>query len=133
MRTLQRFVVAVALSGLIGANVAAGEEMTEAHEPAPAAALGAAALNVLFVPLRLAVTVLFAELGGITGLLTGGDEQAAKDVWGLVGGRNFLTPAFVQGKEPMHLESYHRVPTPSRSQSMGFPFEPAVPGGRYAD
>jgi hypothetical protein len=88
---------------------------------------------VVFVPLRLAVTLLFAELGGITGLLNGGDEQAAKDVWGMVGGRNYLTPAFIQGKEPMHLDSYHRVPTPSRGESFGFPFEPAVPGGRDAE
>lgn len=132
MRTLQRLVVVVALSALVCSNVAAAEELTEVREPAPAAALGAAALNVLYMPLRLAVTVLFAELGGVTGLLTGADEQAAKDVWGLVGGRNFLTPAFLEGKEPMHLDSYHRVPAPSRRQSFGFPFEPAVPGGRDA-
>lgn len=133
MRTLQRFVVVVALSALVGANTTvAAEELTEVHQPAPGAALGAAALNVIFMPLRLAVTVVFAELGGVTGLLTGGDERAAKDVWGMVGGRNFITPAFVQGKEPMRLDSYHRVPKASRSESFGFPFEPAVPGGRDA-
>jgi hypothetical protein len=126
-------VVVAVLVALVGARSAAAEELTEAHTPAPAAAIGAAVLNVVFVPLRLAVTLLFAELGGITGLLNGGDEQAAKDVWGMVGGRNYLTPAFIQGKEPMHLDSYHRVPTPSRRESFGFPFEPAVPGGRDAE
>jgi len=132
MRILQRLLVVVAVSALLATNVSATETMAEAHEPAPAAAIGTALLNVLFVPLRLAVTVVFAELGGVTGLLTGGDEQAAKDVWNLVGGRNFLTPAFVQGKEPLHLDSYATVPRPSRSKSFGFPFEPAIPGGRDA-
>ena len=132
MRTLQRLVVVVALAALFGANISVAEEAPEAHKPAPGAALGAAALNVVFMPLRMAVTVLFAELGGITGLMTGGDEQAAKDVWELVGGRNFITPAFVQGEEPMRLDSYHRVPPPSRRKSYGFPFEPAIPGGRDA-
>jgi hypothetical protein len=125
-------VVVVALSALVGANVSAVEEMPEADEPAPAAALGAAALNLVFMPMRLAVTVLFAELGGVTGLLSGGDEKAAKDIWGLVGGRNFLTPAFLQGKEPLRLDSYHKVPPASRRESYGFPFEPAIPGGRDA-
>lgn len=132
MRSSQRLLVVVVVAALLATSVSATETMSEPHKPAPAAALGAAALNVLFVPLRLAVTVVFAELGGITGLLTGGDEQAAKDVWGLVGGRNFLTPAFVAGKEPLHLDSYAEVPRPSRSQSFGFPFEPAIPGGRDA-
>jgi hypothetical protein len=126
-------VVVVVLVALVGAQSATAEELTEAHTPAPGAAIGAAVLNVVFVPLRLAVTVLFAELGGITGLLNGGDEQAAKDVWGMVGGRNFLTPAFIQGKEPMHLDSYHRVPRPSRSESFGFPFEPDVPSAGHVE
>lgn len=132
MRTLQRLLVVVAVSALLSTNVSATETMPEAHEPAPGAALAAAVLNVVFMPLRLAVTVVFAELGGVTGLLNGGDQQAAKDVWNLVGGRNFLTPAFVQGKEQMTLDSYVEVPRPSRSQSFGFPFEPAIPGGRDA-
>jgi hypothetical protein len=143
-------VVIVILSSLLVSNVSAVEELTEHRKPAPGAALAAAALNVVFMPMRLAVTVLFAELGGLTGFLNGGDEQAANDVWNLVGGGNFITPGFIQGKEPMHLDSYHevrRIPPPSRGESFGFPFEPApsrdeslsfpfapaIPGGRDAD
>jgi hypothetical protein len=132
MRTLQRLLAVVAISALLTTNVSAEETTAEVHQPAPGAALATAALNVLFVPLRLTVTLLFAELGGITGFLTGGDQQAAKDVWNLVGGRNFLTPAFIQGKEPMHLDSYVKVPPPKQSETFGFPFEPAIPGGRDA-
>jgi hypothetical protein len=134
MKTLQCLVVAVLLSVLVGANVSAIEETRE-RKPAPGAALASAALNVVFVPMRLAVTVLFAGIGGLTGLLNGGDEQAANDIWGMVGGRNFLTPAFIQGEEPLRLDSYDtvpRIPPPSRRESYGFPFEPAVPGGREA-
>jgi hypothetical protein len=128
-------VVVVILSVLVSTNVYAVEETPEARKPAPAAALGAAALNVVFFPLRLVVTVLFAELGGLTGLMTGGNEQAAHDVWSLVGGRNFLTPEFVAGKETMRLDSSDalQVPPPSRRESYGFPFAPAVPGSRHAD
>ena len=138
MKRLRCLTVIVVLSMALSSQASALDDMSNVsntRKPAPGAAMAAAALNILFMPMRLAVTVLFAELGGITGLMTGGDEQAANDVWNVVGGTNFLTPKFIEGKEPMDLDSYHQdddtsSPDVVESFGYGFPFQPAVPGGR---
>ena len=134
MRHLQRFVVVVVLSVALAGNAFAIEEPTERRKPAPGAALAAAALNLVFMPMRVALTVVFAELGGLTGFLTGGNRDAASDIWNLVGGGNYITPEFIEGKEPLYLDSYHEAPVSDPDVvddfGFGFPFEPALPEGR---
>jgi hypothetical protein len=57
--------------------------------------------NLAFIPLRLGITTVGAFLGGFTGFMTVGNYEAAKDVWGLFGGQNVLTPEIIQGKESL--------------------------------
>ncbi len=101
MRTLQIAVIAVVLVVMLGSSARAGVEPVEVREPAPGAAIGAAFCNIVFAPLRFAVTVVNAELGGFTGLMTAGNVDAANDVWGLADGQNMLSPAIMQGKEQL--------------------------------
>jgi hypothetical protein len=56
--------------------------------------LGAALINVVYHPIKLAVGVGGAVLGGVVGALTGGDEEAAAGVWNVTtDGSYFTTPA----------------------------------------
>ena len=73
------------------------------RDPQPVASASAAAFNTVFTPIRFAVTVVGAALGGLTGFLTAGDIDAADDIWGLFDGQNFVTPAIVSREEPLRL------------------------------
>ena len=105
MRILRRAVIVVALVAL-SAGSAWAEEMRplceQVHQPNPGAAAIAAGMNLVYVPVRFAVTVVGAQLGGLTGFLTAGDTDAARDVWGLADGEGFLTSRMVQGEESLH-------------------------------
>ncbi len=75
------------------------EEVTP--HPAQAAGIGLAAalVNVVYFPARLAVTLVTAEVGGLTGFLTGGDNASAHSVWSSTNGQGFITPAILEGRE----------------------------------
>jgi hypothetical protein len=81
------------------------EEVTP--HPAQAAGIGlaAAVLNVVYFPVRLAVTLVTAEVGGLTGFLTGGDKPSAHAVWGATDGQPFIEPAIVEGRERLRFGS----------------------------
>ena len=69
--------------------------------PAQAAGigLGAALINVVYFPVRFCVTVGTAEIGGVTGWLTGGDWSSASPVWNATDGQAYITPAILEGRE----------------------------------
>jgi hypothetical protein len=75
------------------------------EDVAPGQAAGfsvlAAVTNVVYFPVRLGLTVLTAELGGLTGWMTGGDGQAAQAVWNVTDGQAFITPAVLEGREAL--------------------------------
>ncbi len=87
-------------TALLSATRAHALPQTEIDLPsAPGAAIGTALLNVVYVPLRFAVTAVGVNASGLTGWLLGGDKDAAEDVWSLVRGPAYLTPAMLQGRE----------------------------------
>ncbi len=64
--------------------------------------LGAVALNVLVMPVRLIVGLVGAELGGVTGALTLGNEEAAAGIWNVTtDGSYTTTPAAIEGREAL--------------------------------
>jgi hypothetical protein len=81
------------------------EEVT----PHPAAAAGfglaAAAINVFYFPVRFAITLVTAEVGGLTGWLTGGDTPSAHSVWGITDGQPYIEPAILEGRERLRFGS----------------------------
>jgi len=61
-------------------------------------ALGAAAANLIYLPVKTVVAVGGLGLGALTGLLTGGDVRAAYALWvPTTGGTFLLTPAHFDG------------------------------------
>lgn len=91
------------MAAVLAAGPAVAADEPAAIERTPGAALAAAAANIVFVPVRLALTVAGAELGGVTGFLTAGNQRAAEDVWWLFRGQSHLTPEFVRGEEPLQV------------------------------
>jgi hypothetical protein len=75
------------------------EEVTPHPAQAAGIGLGAALVNVVYFPVRLAVTVATAEVGGLTGFFTGGDSASAGSVWSSTNGQAFITPAILEGRE----------------------------------
>ena len=71
--------------------------------PSAGASLTAAATNILYFPARFVVTLITAEVGGVTGWMTGGDEAAASAVWSSTDGQVFVTPEVIEGREPLRL------------------------------
>ena len=97
----------VLLVGTLSASTALGQAYSPRPRPREAfdrprdagAAFGAAAINVVYMPARLAVSALGVAASGIVGFLTAGNSQAADDVWGLVKGPAYITPAMLRGRE----------------------------------
>jgi hypothetical protein len=75
----------------------------ERREPHPGAAALAAVGNVLFVPVRVSLAAVGGVLGGLTGWLTAGNTNAARDIWSLppFDGQQYLQPEMMYGQEPL--------------------------------
>jgi hypothetical protein len=69
-----------------------------ARSPQPGMAALAAVSNVVYAPVRFAVTVVNAAVGGVTGLLTLNDVSAADDVFAIGTGPGFLQPEMLSGQ-----------------------------------
>jgi hypothetical protein len=91
----------ILLSLVATGALAADEELTEAHAPtSPGTALGAAALNIVYLPIRMPITLMGGLLGGATGFLNGGDRHSAEAVYSLTDGSQVITPEMLEGREP---------------------------------
>ncbi len=68
--------------------------------------LGSMLINTVFFPVKLAVGLVGAEVGGIAGAMNGGDEEAAAGVWNVTtDGSYFVTPAALDGRSEFTLGS----------------------------
>ncbi len=68
--------------------------------------LGSMLINTVFFPVKLAVGIVGAEIGGLAGALNGGDQEAARGVWNVTtDGSYFVTPAALDGRERFTLGS----------------------------
>ena len=102
MRIWMHAIVTVGLLVSV-AGSAAAQRMAPATvtytEPDPAGASLSAFSNIVYMPVRLAVTTVTAELGGITGFLNAADANSSRDIWRLTEGQAILTPAMLRGEE----------------------------------
>jgi hypothetical protein len=85
------------------------EEVTN-RTPIPDWSLGAAVINIVYVPVRVAVTTVVGVVGGATGFLLAGDRDGAQDVWGLLNGQTIITQDILQGREPFEFVAYEEAP-----------------------
>jgi len=100
MRAMKRSLVVLGVAMMTATQVMAANPM-EIRERKPGYALGAAAMNVFYVPVRFGLTVFGAALSGVTGFLTAGNQEAAGDVASVFDGTQFLRPEHVEGSEPI--------------------------------
>jgi hypothetical protein len=65
-------------------------------------AIAAAAANLLYTPAKVVTAVVGFPVGAMCGWLTGGDVRSAYAVWvPTMSGSYFLTPANIEGREPI--------------------------------
>ena len=81
-------------------------DVPPAYQPHAGHSVLAALANVVYFPLRLVVTLVTAEAGGLTGWATGGDKAAANAVWQSTDGQAFLRPEVLDGRERLRFGSY---------------------------
>jgi len=100
--------VAVAGAMLYGAAAQAQMSPVQPREPRPGSSALAATGNIVFMPVRVAVTSVGAVLGGVTGWLTAGNVDAANDIWHLppFDGNMYLQPEMMYGGEPVRFGQY---------------------------
>ncbi len=105
---MRRYLLTILAALCLASSVTALEDDPSRvpHDRQPRAAITAALMNVVFLPVRLMTTFMGAELAGVTGLLTGGNVRAADDVFDLVNGSQVITPEMLDGKEHFHLSAY---------------------------
>jgi len=59
----------------------------------------AAGMNIVYFPVRLAVTSVTAGVGGLAAFLSGGDYMTADSIWGSTDGQAYVTPQILEGRE----------------------------------
>jgi hypothetical protein len=103
----------IAVTVLAGAMLYVGSAQAQltpvqGREPHPGSAALAAVGNIIFMPVRVAGAALGAELGGLTGWLTAGNRNAARDIWRLppFDGQMYLQPEMMYGEEPLDFGEY---------------------------
>ena len=103
MKTAQIAVTILASAMLYAGSARAQLAPEQSREPHPGSAALAAAANIVFMPVRFALTTIGAELGGLTGWLTAGNKNAANDIWHLppFDGQKYLQPDMLYGQEPL--------------------------------
>lgn len=68
--------------------------------------LGSMLINAVFFPVKMAVGIVGAEVGGLAGAANGGDEEAARGIWNVTtDGSYFVTPADLDGRGEFTLGS----------------------------
>ena len=78
-------------------------------------AVGAAGANLLYIPAKVITAIGGLALGGMTGLLTGGDTRAAYAVWvPAASGTFLLTPSNLDGTEPIEFFGSDYADRPSK-------------------
>ncbi len=122
---MRRVLVALVLLGIVLGRPAP----LRAHNAAAelGLAVGAAAGNLVYLPVKGIVALGGLVLGGVTGALTGGDVRAAYAIWvPAASGTYLLTPAKLEGTEPIEFFGSDYADQPSTAAT-------AVEGGGIYD
>lgn len=68
-----------------------------------ALSVGSSLMNAVFTPVKVAVGLAGAEIGGVAGAMNGGDREAAAGIWNVTtDGSYFVTPRILDGREPFY-------------------------------
>jgi hypothetical protein len=105
MRQLLVALTLVAHAMCFAASAGAQQPMAPAAERQadPGAAGMAAVANIVYAPVRFAVTLVNAAFGGLTGFMTLNDVRAADDVFDITTGPGFLQPEMIRGQRSVEV------------------------------
>ena len=121
MRRLTTATLALVLASVLHSRPA-GAVHSQAGEAG--LALGAAAANLVYLPVKTLVAVGGLGVGALTGLLTGGDTRAAYALWvPTTGGTFLLTPGNFDGTRPIEFfgsDYADRPSTNARDSSIAY-------------
>lgn len=87
-------------------DVPPAADVGQNHVPGALPSFAAALSNIVYFPVRFAITIVTAEVGGLTGWLTGGDKAAANAVWHSTDGQAYLRPEVIEGRERLRFGNY---------------------------
>lgn len=108
--------VALALTVLVGRPVSARANENGGREFG--LAISAAAANLVYTPAKVVVAIAGMAVGGLTGLLAGGDTRAQYGVLvPAASGTYMLTPAHLEGREPIEFFGTDYADRPSTYES----------------
>ncbi len=133
----RRAIAAAIVAALLcagGARVACAEQATpQAHKRGLAEQFGLATIagigTLVYFPLKLAYACVGGVVGGLTYVLTLGDEDVANTVWeATLGGSYVLTPEMVAGEE--HAEFAGGMAPPEATPA---PAKDGNSGGQWPD
>lgn len=103
MRKLATCLAVITLFGCSAVWAAEQNPQLEVREYRPSHevsnAIAAGMFNVVYVPVRFAVTSVMAGLGGTLGWLNGGDCRSAKAIWENTDGQAYITPRMLERHE----------------------------------
>ena len=114
---MQRLLVVLVLAGIVLGSAAPARADQDAGMEF-GWAVGAAATNLVYTPAKFLMASAGMLVGGITGVLTGGDVRSAYAIWvPTVSGTYFLTAANLEGTEPVEFigTDYADRPSPRSS------------------
>ncbi|HVN84938.1 MAG TPA: hypothetical protein VMW17_08855 [Candidatus Binatia bacterium] len=102
----KRIVATATLVGILMCGTASVRAEENDLPRNPGAAFAAAGINLVYMPVRLALSTVWAGVSGITGWLTGGNAVAADDVWQLTEGPAYVTPDMLARRERFRFGSW---------------------------
>ena len=106
MKAMHSAMVAVLLATLVHTASLAQEAAPVVRTHNPRLVITAMLINIVYVPVRFALTGVGAVLGGFAGFITFGDRAAAESMWGLTDGSMVITPEMLEGTEQFHFSAY---------------------------
>lgn len=102
---MKRMIVTLSLAALLWPGMSMAQPVAQPTSRSMAREFGlgvaSSVLSIVYFPVKLAVGVVGAALGGVGGFVTGGNERVAVSAWQpLTGGSYFVTPQVLEGDRP---------------------------------
>jgi hypothetical protein len=122
---MRRLVIALSLCTFLSPGMSLAQQAAPSMQGEFARGVASPVLSVVYFPVKLAVGITGALLGGISGWATGGNQRAAEGIWvPMTGGSYFITPETLDGTKPfLPFDGgpyAPPAPTPAPSGSMSY-------------
>jgi hypothetical protein len=117
---MRSVVAGVVLAGLVAVQPVVSQAEQRSPGQEFGLAMGAAGLDLAWVPAKLVTAGLGLAVGSIAGVLTGGDVRTAYAVWVPTTTGTFLvTPAHLDGTRPLQFFGDDYADRPSEVRTIG--------------